>query len=48
MLAAAASPLQPGPERLALLAERLGALEQAQAEIAALEEAAGLPPATHQ
>ena len=48
VLAAAAAPLQPGPERLALLAERLDALEEAQAEIAALEEAAGLPPATHQ
>lgn len=48
VLAAAASPLQPGPERLALLAERLDSLEAAQAEIAALEEAAGLPPAAHQ
>ena len=48
VLAAAATPLQAGPERLALLAERLDALEAAQAEIAALEEAAGLPPATRE
>ena len=48
VLSAAAAPLQPGPERLALLAERLETLEAAQAEIAELEEAAGLPPASHQ
>ena len=47
VLSAAAAPLQPGPERLAVLAERLDTLEAAQAEIAALEEAAGLPPSSH-